>query len=83
MWEDPREDSPKLTKPYHVSLEYLVEGSTATGDPLKREGIGHSLTGITSGIVNKRQVGKSGNTFGIFAKDCPEWLTVESVFDMD
>jgi hypothetical protein len=72
-----------LDKPYNVSLEAPEKVSAEAGDTLKRTGICYSLTGITSGIVKKRQVGKSGNTCGIFAKDWPEWLTVESAFDMD
>jgi hypothetical protein len=64
-------------------LEAPVEAYTTTGDTLKRKGIGYSLTGVTSGIVKKRQVGKIGKTCGIFAKDWPEWLMVESAFDMD
>jgi hypothetical protein len=52
------------------------------GDTLKRKGIGYYLTGITSGIVKKRQVGESEKTCGIFAKAWPEWLTMESAFDM-
>jgi hypothetical protein len=72
-----------LAKPYHVSLEARDEASAAAGDTLKRKGISYSLTGITSGIVKKRQVGRNGETCGIFAKDWPEWLTVESAFDMD
>jgi hypothetical protein len=54
-----------------------------TCDTLKRKGIGYSSTGITSGVVKKRQAGISGETSGIFAKDWPEWLTVESAFDLD
>jgi hypothetical protein len=71
-----------LAKPYHVSLEAPEKAFTKAGDTLKRKGIDYSLTGSTSGIVMKRQVGKSGKTCGIFAKAWPEWLTVESAFDM-
>jgi hypothetical protein len=42
----------------------------------------YSLNGITSRKVKKRQVGKRGKTCGIFAKDWPELLTVESAFDI-
>jgi hypothetical protein len=72
-----------LAKLYDVSLEALKEASADAGVSLKRKGIGYSLTGITSGIVKKRQVEKNGKTCGIFTKDWPEWLTVESAFDMD
>jgi hypothetical protein len=72
-----------LAKPYHVSLESTEEASAKAGDTLKCKGIGYSLTGITSGIVKQRQVRKSGKTCGIFAKDWPEWPTVESAFDVD
>jgi hypothetical protein len=72
-----------LAKPYHVSLEAPEEASAEASDTLKRKGIGYSLTGITSGILKKRQVGKNGKTCGNFAKDWTEWLAVESEFDMD
>jgi hypothetical protein len=49
-----------LDKPYHVSFEALEEALAEAGDTLKSKGIGYSLTGTTSGIVKKRQVGKSG-----------------------
>jgi hypothetical protein len=39
--------------------------------------------GITSGVVKKRHEGTSGKTCGLFAKDWPEWLTVESAFDVE
>jgi hypothetical protein len=81
--EEPIEDSPKLARPYHVSLESPEEASAGAGDTLKRKGIGYSLIGITSGIVKTRQVGKSGKTCGIFAKYWPEWLMMDSAFDMD
>jgi hypothetical protein len=74
---------PQLDKPYHVSLEAPEEASAGAGDTLKRKGMGYSLTGITSGIVNNRQVGKIRKTCGIFTKDRPEWLMVESACDMD
>jgi hypothetical protein len=48
-----------LTKPYHVSLEAPAEASAEAGDTLKLKGIGYSLTGITSGIVKKRQLEKA------------------------
>jgi hypothetical protein len=60
-----------------------LEAPMETCDTLKRKGTGYSLTGITSGVVKKRQVGKRGKTCGIFTKDWPEWLTVESAFDLD
>jgi hypothetical protein len=41
------------------------------------------LTGITSGVVKKRHEETSGKTCGLFAKDWPEWLTVESAFDVE
>jgi hypothetical protein len=72
-----------LAKLYYVSVEAPEEAPSDAGHTLKRKGIGYSLTGITSGIVKKRQVGKSGKTCGISVKDWPEWLTVETVFDMD
>jgi hypothetical protein len=50
---------------------------------LQREQLGHSLTGITSGVVKKRPERASGKTCGLFAKDWPEWLTVESAFDVE
>jgi hypothetical protein len=72
-----------VIKFYHVTLETPVEEPTVTCDTLNRKGIGYSLSGITSGVVKKRQVEKSGKTCGIFAKYCPEWMTVESAFDLD
>jgi hypothetical protein len=63
-------------------LEAPEEALAEAGDNLKRKGIGYSLTGITSGIVKKRQVGKSGKTCVIFAKAWPGWLLVGSAFDM-
>jgi hypothetical protein len=45
--------------------------------------VGYSLTGITLGVVKKRPAGTSGKTCGLFAKDWPEWLTVESAFDVE
>jgi hypothetical protein len=63
-------------------LETPVEEPAVTWDTLKRKGIGYSLTGITSGVVKKRQVEKNGNNCGIFAKDRPDWLKVESAFDL-
>jgi hypothetical protein len=74
---------PKFAKPYHISLEAPEEESVVASDTLKRKRIDYSLTGITSGVVKKRQVGKSGKTCGIFAKDWPEWLMAESDFDLD
>jgi hypothetical protein len=50
---------------------------------LQRKHLGYSLTGITSGVVKKRPEGTSGKTCGLFAKDWPEWLTVESAFDVE
>jgi glutaredoxin 2 len=83
LLQDVKGYSPKLAKPHHVSLEAPEEALAEAGDTLKRKGIGYSLTKITSGIVKKRQFGKSGKTCGIFAKDWPEWLTMESAFDMN
>jgi hypothetical protein len=39
--------------------------------------------GVTSGVVKKRHEGTSGKTCGLFAKDWPKWLTVESAFDVE
>jgi hypothetical protein len=41
-------------------LNFIMYPLSEAGGTLKRKGIGYSLTGITSGIVKKRQVGKSG-----------------------
>jgi hypothetical protein len=41
------------------------------------------LTGITSGVVKKRQVGIVEKKCDIFAHDWPTWLAVESAFDLD
>jgi hypothetical protein len=81
--DEPREDAPKMAKSYHVSLEAPVEEPAVTCENLKRKVIGSSLTGMTSGVVKKRHMGKSGKTCGILAKDWPEWLPVESAFDLD
>jgi hypothetical protein len=39
--------------------------------------------GITSGAVKKRPEGTSEKMCGLFAKDWPEWLTLESAFDVE
>jgi hypothetical protein len=41
------------------------------------------LSGITSGVVKKRQVGTSGKACGIFAKYWPAWLKVGNAFAFD
>jgi hypothetical protein len=81
--DEPREDPPKMTKYCHVTLETPEEEPLVTCDNLKRNDSGYPLPRIVSRVVKERQVGKSGNTCGIFAKDCPEWLMVESAFDLD
>jgi hypothetical protein len=49
----------------------------------KRKGCCYSLTGITTREVEKRTFGLKRKTCIIFAKDWPEWLTVEGAFDLD
>jgi hypothetical protein len=39
--------------------------------------------GITLGVVKKRPEGTSGKACGLFAKDWPDWLTVENAFDVE
>jgi hypothetical protein len=63
----------------HASKAQLIE-PIAT---LQRKRLGYSLMGITSGVVKKRPEGTSGKTCGLFAKDWPECLTVESAFDVE
>jgi hypothetical protein len=64
-------------------MEASEEESDEPSDTLKRKGLGYSLTGITSGVVKTRQEGTSGKICGLFAKDWPEWLTVEGAFDLE
>jgi hypothetical protein len=79
---EPCEDPPKVIKSYNVTLETPLVESVVPGNTLKRKGIGYSLTGITSGVVKKRQEGGVAKTCGIFAKDWPKGLTVEGEFDL-
>jgi hypothetical protein len=81
--EHPREDDPKLLKAYHVSLEAAIDTSAIPDADKKRKVFCYYLTGITSGEVKKRLFGLKQKTSGIFAKDWPEWLTVEGAFDLD
>jgi hypothetical protein len=48
-----------------------------------RKGCCYSLTGIISREVKKRAFRLKRKTCGIFAKDWPEWLTVEGAFHLD
>jgi hypothetical protein len=80
--EDPRDDDPKLLKAYHVPLEAVIEPALPDADK-KLKGCCYSLTVITSGEVKKREFGLKRKTCGIFAKDWPEWLTVEGAFALD
>jgi hypothetical protein len=80
--EEPREDNPKLLKSDHVSLVAATEPALPDAEK-KQKGCCYSLTGITSGEVMKRAFGLKRKTCGIFAKDRPEWLTVEGAFHLD
>jgi hypothetical protein len=80
--EDPRDDDPKLLKAYCVPLEAAIEPALPYADK-KRKWCCYYLTGITSGEVKKRLFGLKRKTCGIFAKDWPEWLTVEGAFSLD
>jgi hypothetical protein len=80
--EDPRDDDPKLLKEYHVYLEAAIEPALPDTDK-KRKGCCYPLTGITSGGGGGRAFGPKQKICGIFAKDWPEWLTVESSFDLN
>jgi hypothetical protein len=46
------------------------------------ESLGYSLTGITSGMVLTR-ARDSVKTCGLFARDWPEWISVETAFHLD
>jgi hypothetical protein len=78
-----RDEAPTLLKSYHVSLEASVVEPVIPDADKKRKGCGYSLTGITSREVKKRTFGVKRKTCGMFAKDWPEWLTVEGAFDLD
>jgi hypothetical protein len=75
-------DNTKLLKSDHVSLVAAIEPALSDADK-KRKGCCYSLTGITSWEVKKRAFGLKRKTCGIFAKDWPEWLTVEGAFHLD
>jgi hypothetical protein len=81
--EEPRDDAPKLLKVYHVSLEAAVWKPVLPHADKKRKGCCCSLTGITSGEVNKRTFGLKRKACGIFTKDWSKWLIVEGAFDLD
>jgi hypothetical protein len=78
-----KEDPHKLLKNHHVIVDASEEQLIDPSDTLQRKRLGYSLTGITSVVVKKRPEGTSGKTCGLFAKDWPEWLTVESAFDVE
>jgi hypothetical protein len=46
------------------------------------EALRYSLTGITSGLVPKR-ARDNVKTCGLFARDWPEWISVETAFHLD
>jgi hypothetical protein len=46
------------------------------------ESLGYSLTGITSGLVLKR-ARNSVKTYGLFTRDWPEWILMETAFHLD
>jgi hypothetical protein len=81
---EPLEEEPhKLPKIHHVMVDASEAQLIEPIATLQRKRLGYSLTGITSGVVKKRPEGTSGKTCGLFAKDWPEWLTVESAFDVE
>jgi hypothetical protein len=73
--EEPRDEPSKVL--------WKLQGGGVADETRKCKGCGNSLTGITSGGVKKRQLCAERKVCGIFAKDWPEWLTVEGAFDLD
>jgi hypothetical protein len=45
--------------------------------------MGYSLTGITSGLATKRTRVGSAKTCGLFTRDWPEWISVETDFHLE
>jgi hypothetical protein len=63
-----------------------VEVFPPSAEPKERkseEAIGYSLTGITSWLVMERTRVKNAKTCGLFTRDWPERISVETAFHLD
>jgi hypothetical protein len=70
-----------------IKLYEIQETSDSSGvDSVKRkriEELDYSLGGASSGFVLKRAEGELKKRGGIFARAWPEWLMVETAFNLD
>jgi hypothetical protein len=66
-----------------LSLRGVLPPPTGPEELKSKESMGYSLNGINSGLVMKRTRVHNAKTSGLFARDWPEWISVETAFHLD
>jgi hypothetical protein len=72
-----------LRKVAKLNLVEVFPPSAEPEELKSKETMSYSLTGITSGLVIKRTRVNSAKTCGLFTRDWPEWISVETAFHLD
>jgi hypothetical protein len=72
-----------LRKVAKLDLVGVFPPSSEPEERKSKEAMGYYLTGITLGLVMKRTRVNNAKTCGLFTRDWPEWILVETAFHLD